>query len=172
MGVGYRAWQFWQQLSAPPFSADAWRDVRSALSPAEQRLFERFAAVDRWHSWRVMWALREAGHAHPDLMAAALLHDVGKTAMPLTAWQRVLIVLGSRIMPRRAAAWGEGEAVAWKRPFVVKAQHPEWGARMAAAAGSRPLTVWLIRHHQDALSTVETEEARLLQQLQWADDRN
>jgi len=66
----------------------------------------------------------------------------------------------------------------WRRPFVVKAQHAAWGAEMAANAGSDPLTVWLIEHHQDVLAPLKaseevgTEAERLLRQLQWADDHN
>jgi hypothetical protein len=43
---------------------------------------------------------------------------------------------------------------------------------MAQAAGSNPLTISLIRRHQDKLDVEPiVAEDRLLQQLQWADDR-
>ena len=41
---------------------------------------------------------------------------------------------------------------------------------MAQAAGSDALTVALIRRHQDKLGSIDSEEDRLLQLLQTADD--
>jgi hypothetical protein len=42
---------------------------------------------------------------------------------------------------------------------------------MAAAAGSRPVVVELIRRHQDK-PLAEDELADLLRAMQWADDQN
>ena len=39
---------------------------------------------DQRHSLNVMRTLRRQGHTEPDLLAAALLHDVGKSAAWLT----------------------------------------------------------------------------------------
>lgn len=169
----YRLRQFWQNVTAAPLPGDAWNEIESVLSPAEVALFRRLAASDRRHSYGVMQTLRSADHTHPALLAAALLHDVGKTRVPLTVWDRTLIVAAETAVPRRSAAWGQGTPHGWKRPFVVKAQHAAWGAEMAAAAGSRSLTVALIRRHQDPLpEAVEHEEDRLLHWLQWADEQN
>jgi hypothetical protein len=116
--------------------------------------------------------LREAGYNHPDLLAAALLHDVGKTRYPLSAWDRTVIVVGEKLFPARAKTWGRGAVDSWRRPFVVRACHPAWGAAMAAAAGARPGVVELIDRHQDKPAEIVTETDRLLVYLQWADDRN
>jgi hypothetical protein len=117
--------------------------------------------------------LHTAGHTHPDLLTAALIHDVGKTRHPLSIWQRSLIVLATVFMPGKVAAWGQGDGDGWQRPFVVKVQHPAWGAEMARQAGSRPLAIELIHRHQDPLpETAVTEADRLLHLLQWADDQN
>lgn len=173
MGVFYRLGQFWRIVTAVPLSPLAQQEVRAILRDAEYALFGRFAASDQWHSYRVYRMLVEAGHTHPDLLTAALLHDVGKTCVHLTVWHRTWIVLGQVFWPGKLAAWGEGEAIGWKRPFVVKAQHPDWGAEMAAAAGSSALAVALIRQHQDVVpETADTEIAHLLRLLQWADDQN
>jgi hypothetical protein len=81
--------------------------------------------------------------------------------------------LAQALSPRRVAAWGQGEAVGWRRPFVVKMCHPQWSAVMAQRAGSRPLTLELIRRHQDKITaTAEGKTAELLRLLQWADDQN
>ena len=148
-------------------------EVATILSAPELALFDRFSLNDQWHSYRVMKMLQAAGHTQPALLVAALLHDVGKTKLSLSIWQRSLIVLVSLLLPRQTAVWGQGEAVGWKRPFVVKAQHPAWSAEMAAAAGSLSQAVALMRRHQDPIAPHDTsEEAALLRLLQWADDQN
>ena len=146
--------------------------VTAVLSPTEQQLFRRFSPSDQWHSYRVAALLQAAGQTHSDLLAAALLHDIGKTRIPISVIDRSLIVLAQWLFPQRIAQWGAGEPVGWKRPFVVKMQHPEWGAQMVTEAGSRQLAVSLIRRHQDKLIEVNNEEDCLLQLLQWADDQN
>lgn len=171
--VRYRLWQFWQIVTAVPLEPAARAEVAAILSAQELALFDRFSLNDQWHSYRVMKVLREAGHHQPALLVAALLHDVGKTKLSLSIWQRSLIVLVSLLLPRQAAVWGQGEAVGWKRPFVVKAQHPAWSAAMATAAGSLPQAIELMRRHQDPIAPNDTsEEATLLRLLQWADDQN
>lgn len=171
--VGYRLWQFWQIVTAVPLEPAARDEVAAVLSPAELSLFEQFARNDQWHSYRVMKMLQEAGHKERPLLVAALLHDVGKTRLPLSIWERSLIVLASILLPGQTNVWGQGEAVGWKRPFVVKKQHPTWSAQMASAAGSHPQAVALMHRHQDTIApNDQSEEARLLRLLQWADDQN
>jgi putative nucleotidyltransferase with HDIG domain len=171
VGLRYRLRQLWSNLTAGPLSEAARREVDAALSPAEQALFDRFSFADQWHSYHVLCDLRRAGYNDAGLWAAALLHDVGKTRYPLTAGDRTLIVVGAVLFPERARRWGQGAAESWRRPFVVRAQHPAWGAEMAAAAGSDPVVVELICRHQDK-PPVEDELAGLLRALQWADDQN
>jgi hypothetical protein len=179
-GSGYRFWQWWQQVRSGPLPETAWAEVTTALSEPERALFARFRFSDQWHSYRVFCTLRAAGQTQPELLKAALLHDIGKTQAPLTIWERTLIVVLGRFMPRRTAGWGKEEMAngrfeveRWRRPFVVKQQHPEWGAAMVEPAGSGRLVVSLIRRHQDALpEQLLTTEDRLLAFLQWADNLN
>ncbi len=171
--VRYRLWQFWQIVTAVPLEPSARAEVAAILSPSELSLFERFALNDQWHSYRVMKMLREAGHNQPALLVAALLHDIGKTKLTLSIWERSLIVLASILLPRQTAVWGQGDAVGWKRPFVVKMQHPAWSAEMATAAGSDAQAIELMQRHQDPIAPDDqSEEAQLLRLLQWADDQN
>lgn len=172
MELWYRIQQVQHNLLAGPLPMLARELVTAVLSPAEQQLFSQFTLSDQWHSYRVATMLQEAGHNHHELLVAALLHDVGKTKAPISVIERSLIVLAQWFFPNRVGEWGDGEPVGWKRPFVVKMQHPEWGAQMATVAGSNPLAISLIRRHQDPLSEIKSEEDRLLQLLQWADDQN
>jgi putative nucleotidyltransferase with HDIG domain len=171
VGLRYRLRQLWSNLTAGPLTDAARREVVAALSPAEAALFNRFSPADQWHSYRVLCDLRRAGYNDADLWAAALLHDVGKTRYPLSVGDRTLIVTGAVLFPSRVGRWGQGAAESWRRPFVVRAQHPAWGAEMAAAVGSDPVVVELIRRHQDK-PPAEDELAGLLRALQWADDQN
>ena len=171
--VRYRLWQFWQIVTAVPLEPAARTEIATLLTASELALFDRFALNDQWHSYRVMKMLQQVGHTQPALLIAALLHDVGKTKLALSIWERSLIVLASILLPRQTAVWGQGEPVGWKRPFVVKMQHPAWSAEMAAAAGTDPLAIELMRRHQDPIPPDDhSETAELLRQLQWADDQN
>jgi hypothetical protein len=173
VGALYRVRQFWEIVTARPLPDPIRNDIATILTEPEQQLFYQLSLSDQWHSYRVLQMLRDAGQAQPDLLAAALLHDVGKTQVRLTLLDRTLIVLAQALWPRRVAAWGQGEAVGWRRPFVVKMCHPQWSAAMAQRAGSRPLTLELIRRHQDKITaTAEGKTAELLRLLQWADDQN
>ena len=173
MGIGYRLGQFWRNMTAAPLSPEAMELVTAVLTTEELTLFNRFSLSDQQHSYQVLCSVQTAGWAQPSLLKAALLHDVGKSCVSLKVWERSLAVLLAMVMPQQMKVWGEGEARGWRRPFVVKAQHPTWGADMAAAAGSDPLTVALIRRHQDVLSeTADSLQDRLLRLLQWADNQN
>ncbi|RIK24004.1 MAG: hypothetical protein DCC51_01720 [Anaerolineae bacterium] len=172
MGIVYRLRQLGSNLTAGPLSNEAWLEVTSVLTLAERELFGRLSFADQWHSYRVLRTLQNAGYNQPDLSAAALLHDVGKTCYPLNAWDRTLIVVGGALFPDRAAKWGQGSPDGWRRPFVVRAMHPVWGADMVAAAGSRTGVVDLVLRHQDKVGDPKNGKDELLRRLQWADDQN
>ncbi len=161
----YRSRQFWLALTARRGGLPA-DQIGLYLSPTQQTLFRRLQPAEQAHAWLVLKRLQESGQEDPDLLAAALLHDIGKIIAPLSIWERVLIVLGQRLFPRRAAAWGQGQPRGLRRAFVVAAQHAHWGADLAARAGASARTVALIRRHQDSASAGD----RLLAALQAADN--
>jgi len=151
------------------------------LTPPQVALFQRMPRSDQRHGLDVFHALRRKQHRDRDLLAAALLHDVGKSGGQLRLWHRVLIVLISALRPQLlgrlasppepalslALSVVEGkveglggteeglasdETYSWRYPFFVHQQHPELGAQLAQAAGCSPTTVELIRRHQRPLS--------------------
>jgi hypothetical protein len=100
---------------------------------------------------------------------------------PLRLWERVVIVLGRAYFPEQAKIWGNSEPRGWKRPFVVAEKHAAWGAELAAQAGATPLTVAIIKRHQELPHTAPTElvseqqallEDCLLHQLQIFDEES
>jgi hypothetical protein len=145
------------------------------LNPAEDALFCTMQPSEQRHSIQVMQRLWDKGYQQPDLLVAALLHDVGKTRLPLTPWERTFIVLVKALFPVRAQKWGRlpvGQA-GWRKALVVSYHHAAWGAEMAAQVCSSPTTISLIRRHQDPADLFPTnEEDFLLALLQAADDAN
>ena len=184
--VCYRVGQFLRALTAGVSENEA-EQAMHVLTPEARRLFRRQAVQDQRHALAVYRALRRSGHTDHRLLAAALLHDVGKADARLPAWQRAVIVLMDRLAPRILARLGQEDAhgrllslaEGWRRPFVVHARHPQVGARWAREAGCSSRTVALIRRHHDELTAAsfpvsikEREEHRWLVALQAADNEN
>jgi len=167
----YRVGQFLRALTARVSEEEVEQGI-SILTPEAQALFRRQATQDRHHALAVYHALRQTGHTNLQLLAAALLHDVGKAAARLPAWQRAAIVLLERFAPHLLARLSRGEPRGWRRPLVIYAQHAEVGARWAQEAGCAPLTVALIRRHHDRLASCQIGEDQLLAALQAADNLN
>jgi hypothetical protein len=156
-------------FARPPDLAEA-RDV---LGPRLTALFRQMRLSEQNHCLRVMCALQAQGYNHPDLLVAALLHDVGKTRYPLTLFGRTLAVLAEAIAPRLAQRLSQGEPHGLRRALVVAERHPQWGAEMLAEVGASPLAVALTRRHQERLShPPQSEEERFLLLLQAADTAN
>jgi hypothetical protein len=147
VGAQYRGRQFWSALRAR-VTPEERQLVGCYLSPPLQRLFDRLAVADQRHSLDVLYALQEKGYNDRDLLAAALLHDVGKVEVNLHLWQRVVIVLLQATWPALLDELAWGDPANWRYAFYIQREHPEIGARLAKEAGASPLTVELIRRHQ------------------------
>jgi hypothetical protein len=170
--ASYRVKQFWRALTAQVTEAELRGSLR-ALPPQARLLFRQQSVQDQRHALNVYYALREAGHTAPNLLAAALLHDLGKAQATLHLWQRTVVVLLGRFAPRRLAALtAPCEPGSWRWPFFVYAHHPELGARQAQEAGCSPRTVALIRRHEERVTDTHTTEDPWLAALQAADNRN
>lgn len=122
------------------------------LPPGAVGLFTAMPRYDQRHALSVLHLLRQQGYSEPDLMAAALLHDVGKTVSSkgrLRLWHRVANVLLRSIRPGLLEQLGRDEVDSWRRPFFVQENHAAIGAELAGQAGCSSLTVELIRYHED-----------------------
>jgi hypothetical protein len=145
MGVARAAYRIGQFLGSlrPRVSAGERAELAPLLSAAEQRLFDSMTLRDQRHGLDVCQTLTRQGQHDPALLAAALLHDVGKGRISL--WQRVAYVLLRAAAPALLARLAADEGAAWRQALWRCLHHPERGAEMAAAAGSAPEVVRLIR---------------------------
>ena len=143
--AAYRSRQFFGALRAR-VDPDERAEVAAHLTPAEERLFLSMDLRDRRHSLDVFLALQSSGRRDPSLLAAALLHDVGKG--PVRLWQRVAFVMLKAVsagLPRRLA---RADGPGWRGGLARMLDHAERGAALAEAAGSTAETVRLIRLHR------------------------
>ncbi|MGC9356456.1 MAG: HD domain-containing protein [Anaerolineae bacterium] len=156
----YRVTQFLFTLLASLSQPDV-AYAKKHLAPPRVSLFLSMPRAEQHHGIAIARALEMQGYRSPHLLAAALLHDVGKTRAPLRIWDRVLVVLGEHFFPERAEAWSRGEPRGLRRGFVVRRKHPAWGADLTEETGASPRTVHLIRNHH--LPPKDDEELKALQ---------
>jgi hypothetical protein len=104
---------------------------------------------DQRHCLNVCSTLQAQGCADRDLLAAALLHDVGKGAGRVRFWMRPTIVLLRAIAPDLFFWLASSPSSRWRRPFYDAWHHAAIGADLAAAAGVSERVALLIRTHHD-----------------------
>ena len=133
-----------------PRRADAhWAEAH--LLEGERRLWQRLAPADRRHGAAVARRALEllGGEASRPVLAAALLHDVGKLDARLGVYGRVVATLSGAAVGHDADAirdWTRTRG--FTRRVGLYLQHPKLGGDMLALAGSDPLTVaWAREHH-------------------------
>ena len=173
--ITYRIKQGLRALFA--FSTEVDDDrVRRYLSAPEYDLFQTMARAEQLHSVHVLQSvLAQSPETPPELAAAALLHDVGKARYHLAVWQKTVSVLSETFVPGLFTRLSAGDNFSWWRaPFMVRQQHPAWGADMLTAIGSDPLVTWLVGHHAHHLDDCDAPEQhiQLLARLKRADSEN
>ena len=122
--------------------------VRSILPEPAVQLFQRMSRQDQRHGLDVVYCLHSQGKNAPELLAAALLHDVAKVE-GVGIWHRVLAVLVGAACPTWLPGLAAPLPTSWRYPLWLQAHHPQRGAELAMAAGCADDTVELIRHHHD-----------------------
>jgi hypothetical protein len=137
--------RFLGSLSTRPLDPADARWAHAQLLAGERELWDRMSRADRKHAAGVARevARRLGDDATRPVLAAALLHDVGKVQSGLGTAGRVLATLVGR---RRAGRWAGRRGLAGR--IERYRRHDELGADTLAAAGSDPVTVaWAREHH-------------------------
>ena len=133
--------------------AAAWLPAR------EFDLYRGMDRRDRDHACRVARRVLAVEPQVPaTVVRAALLHDVGKSAAPYRAWERIAVHLYRPRRPHgRPAAPAAGTlAAAWQWHQA----HPVRGATMILAAGGDPEVAALVRQHHDPDGSVGADIIR------------
>lgn len=121
------------------------------LGESERRLFARMSVADQRHSLGVARAVDRTGvgGGRPErwVMAAALLHDVGKSVAGLGTYGRVVATLSEAVGgASMATAWSESRGIT--RRVGLYLRYPELGADLLRVAGSDERVVaWAVEHH-------------------------
>ncbi len=147
--VRYRTGQVLLSLRPAPAPSEV-VEARKLLSEAELACFVAMEPRDRRHSLDVMRRVRErssvgGGHASRDLLAAALLHDVGKGRLLLC--DRAAFVLLNALSERLGDALAVEHGMRWRRALWRIRHHARLGAARLVDAGSRPPVVELVARH-------------------------
>jgi len=129
-------------------------------------LFLCQSEADQRHAINVTRLLLRNGYSSRDLIAAALLHDLGKCQAAFTPWHRSLIVILDTYAP-----WGLQWLAKYERyrllaPFAAYTRHATVGAELARGAGASERTVYLIKKHHDKSTSPDDDD---LNMLKWAD---
>ena len=167
----YRARQFFGGLLARVTEADRC-EADLVLSPQARGWFRSLPRDLQWHGLHVMRDLRQSGVDRSEVLAAGLLHDAGKAVASIGPIQRAIIVLTQHLAPRWSARYSNAD---WQsvrglaRWLAVAYQHPQIAAERARQCGCDPITIDLIRRHQDHQGA---DGDPLLIVLQRVDNRN
>jgi hypothetical protein len=176
MGIFYRGRQFWRGLRARP-TRQGMAEAQEVLTPDLYNLFVRLQPSELAHTINVFRAVREQSQ-DPELLAAALLHDIGKIVVPLALWEKIFIVLARNLglesfFDRFNRGGRDTKTSGFSRGLVVAERHPPRGAEQAHQAGATRMVVQLIRPPQDPFApNLESRGAQLLAILQAADAEN
>jgi hypothetical protein len=164
----------------PPEADERWVDEH--LLPGEQALWRRMSGPDRRHAVgvarRTVDDLSGPEGVGREVVAAALLHDVGKVEAGLGTWARAGVTFAGMAFGReRLVGWSGASACSreagvrptLRRRIGLYLRHDRVGAGLLADAGSDPLTVaWAGEHHRPQESW--TVGARVGAALKLADD--
>jgi hypothetical protein len=161
----HRARRFFASLvsSVPPPQDEDW--ARGWLSVDEQRLFARMRPGDRHHGIAVARAVEAHTDGTPErwVMAAALLHDVGKTVPDLGTYGRVVATLSGWVGGADMAEhWAD--TTGFTRKVGLYLMYPRLGADLLTmAASDERVVAWSREHHMAEEDwTVPLEAGRLL----------
>lgn len=132
----------------PPAADESW--VRGLLLSGEHDLWRRMSGADRRHAVGVARRVERAmgDEATRPVLAAALLHDVGKVESGLGTYGRVIATVSAKVAGAdMASTWRRQRGFA--RRVGLYLHHDRLGGDLLELTGSDPLTVaWAREHHR------------------------
>jgi hypothetical protein len=174
----YRVRQFWRTISLKT-DPDKLEQAMFLLSKAQVKLFLYLQPGEQSHALVMYNKLLEQGENQPDLLVAALLHDVGKLRYRMNPVERAMVVLAKAVLPGQIQRWGSlpssgfDSAPGWRKAFILAELHAQWGAELAREAGVSLLTESLIRtHHTPASKQADDPDDSLRNKLWLVDNES
>ena len=149
--------RFVGSLLARPVSVQDRNWVMGYLSEPEGDIWLQMGVADQNHSLGVAQAVASQinhggetnGVPASQMIAAALLHDSGKTVSDLATMTRVFATLVWAVTSDAKAVEWAGNPTGWKKRLGQYRLHPQIGAARLETVGSRPFVVdWVRDHHQ------------------------
>lgn len=174
----YRIGQLGRAL-APWVAARDRALAEAMLAPVQLAAFQLMSPADQRHAVRVARRLLDEGLRDPDLLVAALLHDLGKVDpaglgrvhLAHRVTKVLLTKLAAGLWLRVSVQPGRGPL----RGYYLLHHHPALGAVWAARLGVSDRACALIAAHQDDGAVREIPEVgfrQLLSRLRDADDHS
>lgn len=138
--------------------------LAEALSPPQDAAFATLPAFDQRHLCAVYRFLKARGVSSPELLQAALLHDLGKVANGgrVRLLDRAAKVVLETVAPGALHRLSALPAPRWRRGLALAVHHPVLGAAWAAELGCNERVCWLIAHHADEAPPDDPELALLI----------
>jgi hypothetical protein len=155
----YRARQFFRGFR-PSLTAGELALMHSALNERERALFVAMDPRDRRHSMDMVHWLRARSAPSADLVAAALLHDVGKGR--LFVGDRVAFVLLGRLSKPLRRRLGSKHGLRSREALWRLEHHPRLGAEKLAGVSGERVRALVAAHLTDPVGADE--------ELQWLRD--
>lgn len=128
--------------AGPDAESEAW--AQAQLLSGEVALWNQMPGFDRRHAVGVAHEVDRllGGQAKRPVLAAALLHDVGKIDSGLGVFARVGATIWKAMRGFERVAAGDGRVARYVR-------HPQIGADLLTEAGSAETTIaWAREHHR------------------------
>jgi predicted HD phosphohydrolase len=157
----HRVAQFIDHLTARVDPGEEER-ARQLVPNAAWHLFAAMPIPDRRHALDVTSRLVAAGQRDPDLLTAAMLHDVAKGSR-MRLWHRVAGVVLQASVPHALARLASPDPGSWRYPFHLYLHHAALSADAAVAAGCSPRSAGFIR------GSIDPADAALAAALRRAD---
>ena len=143
--------RFFDVVSAAPLTSVEQAQVDRYLRPPEADSYRAQTAADQRHGLESALHVESRRPDRPDLVRAALLHDIGKHTARLGPLSRTLASIAIRLGASVGGRWG------------AYRDHGPIGAELLESLGAEELVVVFARHHHSARPTqIPVDEWELL----------